>query len=31
MVIKDYLGHKNIQNTTRYLHESGAQFKDIQW
>ena len=31
MVIKDYLGHKNIQNTTRYLHDSGAQFKDIQW
>lgn len=31
MVIKDYLGHKNIQNTTRYLHESAAQFKDIQW
>lgn len=26
-----YLGHKNIQNTTQYLHESSKQFEKIEW
>lgn len=26
-----YLGHRNIQNTTQYLHESSKQFDGIEW
>jgi len=26
-----YLGHRNIQNTTQYLHESSKQFNEIEW
>jgi len=26
-----YLGHRNIQNTTQYLHESSKQFEGIEW
>lgn len=29
--VQIYLGHKNIQNTTRYLHESVKQFEKIEW
>lgn len=29
--VQIYLGHRNIQNTTVYLHESGRQFDGIEW
>ncbi len=29
--VQVYLGHKNIQNTTQYLHESAKQFDKIEW
>jgi len=29
--IKDYMGHVNIQNTAKYLHESAKRFNGIQW
>jgi site-specific recombinase XerD len=29
--VQVYLGHKNIQNTTVYLHESSKQFENIEW
>lgn len=29
--VQVYMGHKNIQNTTRYLHESVKQFAKIEW
>ena len=29
--VQVYLGHKNIQNTTMYLHESVKQFEKIEW
>jgi len=29
--VQIYLGHKNIQNTTVYLHESVKQFEGIEW
>lgn len=29
--VQIYLGHKNIQNTTMYLHESTKQFENIEW
>ena len=29
--IKDYMGHRNIQNTQVYLHESAKRFNDIEW
>ena len=29
--VQVYLGHKNIQNTTVYLHESTKQFENIEW
>jgi len=29
--VQVYLGHKNIQNTTVYLHESCKQFEKIEW
>lgn len=29
--VQIYLGHKNIQNTTVYLHESSKQFEKIEW
>lgn len=29
--VQVYLGHRNIQNTTVYLHESAKQFEKIEW
>lgn len=29
--IQVYMGHRNIQNTTVYLHESAKQFDKIEW
>lgn len=29
--VQVYMGHKNIQNTTVYLHESTKQFEKIEW
>lgn len=29
--VQVYLGHKNIQNTTVYLHETSKQFENIEW
>ena len=29
--VQVYLGHKNIGNTTRYLHETARQFQAIEW
>ncbi|MEN8129840.1 MAG: tyrosine-type recombinase/integrase [Pseudomonadota bacterium] len=29
--VQVYLGHRNIQNTTQYLHESSKQFESIEW
>lgn len=29
--VQVYMGHRNIQNTTMYLHESGKQFEKIEW
>lgn len=29
--VQVFLGHKNIQNTTVYLHESAKQFESIEW
>ena len=29
--IKDYMGHVNIQNTAKYLHESAKRFNAIKW
>lgn len=29
--VQVYLGHKNIQNTTVYLHETSKQFEKIEW
>ena len=29
--IQVYMGHRNIQNTTVYLHESAKQFDRIEW
>lgn len=29
--VQVYLGHKNVQNTTVYLHESTKQFQTIEW
>lgn len=29
--VQVYLGHKNVQNTTVYLHESAKQFENIEW
>jgi integrase len=29
--VQVFLGHKNIQNTTVYLHESAKQFENIEW
>jgi len=29
--VQIYLGHRNIQNTTVYLHESAKQFEKIEW
>ena len=30
-VVQNWLGHKNIQNTTVYLHESVRQFDDVKF
>lgn len=29
--VQVYMGHRNIQNTTVYLHESAKQFDKIEW
>ena len=29
--VQVYMGHQNIQNTTRYVHESVKQFEKIDW
>jgi type 1 fimbriae regulatory protein FimB/type 1 fimbriae regulatory protein FimE len=29
--IQVYMGHRNIQNTTQYLHETTRQFDRIEW
>ena len=29
--VQMYMGHRNIQNTTAYLHESAKQFEKIEW
>lgn len=29
--VQVYMGHRNIQNTTVYLHESAKQFEKIEW
>lgn len=29
--VQVFMGHRNIQNTTVYLHESGKQFEKIEW
>lgn len=29
--VQVYMGHRNIQNTTVYLHESSKQFDSIEW
>lgn len=29
--VQNYMGHRNIQNTTVYLHESSKQFDNIEW
>ena len=29
--VQVFLGHRNIQNTTVYLHESAKQFESIEW
>ena len=29
--VQVYMGHKNIKNTTVYLHESSKQFEKIEW
>lgn len=29
--VQVYLGHRNVQNTTVYLHESTKQFEGIEW
>lgn len=29
--VQVYLGHRNIQNTTVYLHESAKRFEKIEW
>lgn len=29
--VQNYMGHRNIQNTTVYLHESSKQFDSIEW
>ncbi len=29
--IQVYMGHRNIQNTTKYTHETTRQFDKIEW
>lgn len=29
--VQVYMGHKNIQNTVQYVHESAKQFEKIEW
>lgn len=30
-MVQVFMGHQNIQNTTRYVHESVKQFEKIEW
>ena len=29
--VQVYMGHRNIQNTTKYTHETVRQFDKIEW